>query len=56
MGIGLGSTFGILFGFVFLPGWERSLGIALGVSAGALIGLIIGRSMDTKAKNEGRVL
>jgi hypothetical protein len=56
MGIGLGSTFGILFGLVFLPGWERSLGIALGVSAGALIGLIIGRSMDTKAKNEGRVL
>ena len=55
-GIGLGSSFGMLFGIVILSGFERSLGISLGLIIGMLIGLAIGRSMDTKAKIEGRVL
>jgi len=56
LGIGLGSSFGILFGIVVLSSLERSMGIALGLSFGMLIGLSIGRTMDLKAINEGRVL
>jgi len=56
LGIGLGSSFGILFGIVILSGLERSLGIALGLSFGMLIGLIIGRNMDSQAKAAGRML
>lgn len=56
MGIGLGATFGLLFGIVVLSGFERSLGMSLGLSFGMLIGLVIGRSMDAKAISEGRVL
>ncbi len=56
IGIGLVSSFGILFGIVFLSSWERSLGISLGLIIGMLIGLTIGRSMDAKAKSEDRVL
>jgi tetrahydromethanopterin S-methyltransferase subunit G len=56
LGIGLGSSFGILLGIVFLSDFERSLGIAYGVSFGMLIGLIIGRSMDAKATAEDNVL
>lgn len=56
IGIGLGSSFGILFGIVILSGLERSLGIALGLSFGMLIGLIIGRNMDSKAEAAGRML
>ena len=53
---GLGLSFGLLFGVVFLSGWERSLGISLGLIFGMVIGSIIGRSMDVKAKSEGRIL
>lgn len=56
IGIGLGSSFGILFGIVILSDLERSLGIALGLSFGMLIGLIIGRNMDSQAKAAGRML
>lgn len=56
LGIGLGTAFGILFGVVVLTSFERSLGISLGLAFGMLIGLSIGRSMDVKAKREGRVL
>jgi len=56
MGIGIGSSFGILFGIVMLSSLERSLGIALGLSFGMLIGLINGRFIDGKARSEGRVL
>lgn len=55
-GIGLGASFGLLFGIVVLQGFERSLGIALGLSFGMLFGLLIGRSMDAKAIREGNVL
>ncbi|WP_163714604.1 hypothetical protein [Mangrovibacterium lignilyticum] len=56
LGTGLGLTFGVLLGVVVLSGFERSLGISLGLVIGMLIGLVIGRSMDSKATNEGRVL
>jgi len=56
LGIGLGSTFGIIVGIVFLSNLERSLGIVLGVSFGMLIGLLIGRRLDAQAQAEGRVL
>lgn len=56
LGLGLGPSFGILFGVVVLSGFERSLGITIGVIIGMLIGLTIGRSMDAKARSEGRVL
>lgn len=56
LGVGLGSSFGILFGVVFLSSMERSMGIALGISFGMLVGVTIGRTLDAKAKSEGRVL
>lgn len=56
IGIGLGSSLGILFGIVILSGLERSLGIALGLSIGMLIGLIIGRNLDSQAKAAGKML
>jgi hypothetical protein len=56
LGIGLGSSYGILFGVVLLSRLERSLGIALGIMVGMLIGLTIGRQKDALAKTEGRVL
>ena len=56
LGIGLGSSFGIIFGIVILSRLERSLGISLGIGFGMLLGLIIGQSMDAKAKKEGKVL
>lgn len=56
LGIGLGASFGILFGIVILSGLERSLGISLGIGFGMLFGLVIGQSMDAKAKKEGKVL
>ena len=56
MGVGLGTSFGILFGIVFLSNMERSGGIALGLSFGMLIGVVIGRSLDAKARSEGRVI
>ena len=55
-GAALGISFGIILGIVILSGWERSLGIAVGISLGMVIGLTIGKSMDAKAKTEGRVL
>ncbi|MGD9899813.1 MAG: hypothetical protein AB7T22_11880, partial [Calditrichaceae bacterium] len=55
IGIGLGSSFGILLGIVFLSSLERSLGISLGIIIGMITGLIIGQSMDAKAKGESRV-
>ncbi len=56
MGIGLGSSFGIILGIVFLSSLERSLGIALGLCFGMLIGLVIGKSLDSKAKSEGKMI
>jgi hypothetical protein len=56
MGIGLGSTFGMLFSIVFLSRWEQSMSLSLGWMAGMLIGLTIGRSMDARSVNEGRVV
>jgi len=53
---GIGLSIGLLFGVLFLSGWERSLGISMGLIFGMLIGSIIGRSMDAKAMTEGRVL
>ena len=52
---GLGLSFGLLFGVVFLSNWERSLGITIGLIGGMVIGSTIGRSMDAKAINEGNV-
>lgn len=56
LGIGLGSSFGIVFGIVLLSGWERSLGISAGLTAGMIIGLLIGRTMDAQAKAAGKML
>jgi len=56
LGISLGASFGILFGVVFLSSWERSMGISLGLIIGSGIGGAIGRSMDAKAKSEGRMI
>jgi hypothetical protein len=56
MGIGLGSSFGIILGIIIGERTEKSLGIALGISFGMLIGLIIGRYMDTQAKASGNLL
>ena len=53
---GLGLSAGLLFGVVFLSQWDRSLGISMGLIFGMVIGATIGRSIDTKAMNEGRVL
>lgn len=53
---GLGLSFGLLLGVVFLSNWERSLGISIGLITGMLVGLAIGQSLDNKAVNEGRVL
>ena len=52
----LGGGYGILFGVVFLSSWDRSLGISIGLIFGYTIGMLIGRSMDAKVINEGRVL
>lgn len=56
LGVGLGSSFGILFGIVILSSFERSLGIAMGISIGMIIGLIMGRSFDSQAKTAGTIL
>lgn len=56
IGGGLGSSFGVLVGIVFLSGFERSLGISLGISLGMLLGLIIGRNMDFQAKVSGKIV
>jgi hypothetical protein len=56
LGVGLGSSFGILFGIVILSSFERSLGIALGISIGMIIGLIMGRSFDSQANTAGTIL
>jgi hypothetical protein len=55
-GVGLGCSFGILFGIIVLSRFERSLGLSLGLIFGMLLGLIIGRAMDAKAISENRVL
>ena len=52
----LGGGYGILFGVVFLSSWDRSLGISMGLIFGYTIGMLIGRSMDAKVINEGKVL
>lgn len=56
MGIGSGTSFGVLFGVVVLSSFERSLGISFGIIAGMLIGLIIGRYMDSQVKEAGKVI
>jgi hypothetical protein len=55
LGIGLGSSFGIIFGIVILSSFERSLGIALGIPIGTAFGLIIGKSMDAQAEAAGNI-
>ena len=56
LGGGLGMSFGILFGVVLLSSFERSLGITYGMLIAMVLGVIIGKSMDTKAKQAGRAL
>jgi len=56
VGVSMGAAFGIVAGVVFGERFEKSLGLALGISIGMLIGAIIGRSMDAKAKSEGRMI
>lgn len=56
IGVSMGAAFGIVAGVVFGERFEKSLGLALGISIGMLIGAIIGRSMDAKAKSEGRMI
>lgn len=56
LGMALGTTFGMLFGIVFLQSWERSMGISLGWIFGMLLGLTIGKAMDAKAISENRAL
>jgi len=54
--MGLGLSFGLLFGVAILSNLERSLGISLGLFGGMLVGSIMGRSKDAKAKAAGNVL
>lgn len=56
MGIGLGSSFGVVLGVLIGGRFERSLGVSLGIGIGCLIGLLIGRYMDSKAVAEGNVI
>ena len=56
IGVSMGTAFGIVAGDIFGERFEKSLGLALGISIGMLIGAIIGRSMDAKAKREGRMI
>lgn len=56
LGIALGMSFGVLFGFVVLSGFERSMGISLGLSLGMFIGLLIGRHMDARAQASGKTV
>lgn len=56
MGIGLGASFGVVFGIVVLSNFERSLGISFGISLGMVIGLVIGRNLDSQAKAAGRMI
>jgi len=56
IGVSMGAAFGVVAGIVFGERFEKSLGLAAGISIGMLIGAIIGRSMDEKAKSEGRMI
>jgi len=56
LGIGLGASFGVLFGVVVLSNFERSLGISFGISIGTLIGILIGRNLDAQAKASGKMI
>ena len=56
MGIGLGTSFGVLFVVVVLSSFERSMGISFGIMAGMLIGLILGHYMDTQVKEAGKAI
>jgi hypothetical protein len=56
LGIGLGASFGVVFGVVVLSNFDRSLGISYGISLGMLIGLIIGTNLDSQAKAAGRII
>ena len=56
LGIGLGSSFGIIFGIVVLSNFERSQGISFGIALGMLIGLVIGRNLDSRAKDAGKMI
>ena len=56
LGIGLGSSFGIIFGIVVLSNFERSLGISFGIALGMLIGLVVGRNLDSRAKDAGKMI
>ena len=56
IGVSMGTAFGVVAGVIFGERFEKSLGLALGISIGMFIGAIIGRSMDAKAKSEGRMI
>jgi hypothetical protein len=56
LGVGLGSSFGVLFGIVVLSNFERSLGISFGISIGMVMGLLIGRNLDAQAKASGKMI
>ena len=56
IGLGLGASFGVVFGIVVLSNFERSLGIAFGISFGTLVGLLIGRNLDSQAMASGKMI
>lgn len=56
LGVGLGSSFGIIFGVVILSSTERSLGISLGLSFGMVLGLIVGKTLDARAQASGKTI
>ncbi|MEN2284217.1 hypothetical protein AAGF08_18885 [Algoriphagus sp. SE2] len=56
LGMGLGTSFGVLFGIVVLSNFERSTGISFGISIGMVIGILIGRSLDAQAKASGKMI
>jgi hypothetical protein len=53
---GLGLSFGMLVGVVFLSNLERSSGISLGLIGGMVVGSIIGRYMDSQAEAAGNMI
>lgn len=56
LGMGLGLSFGLMFGVAILSNLERSLGISIGLMGGMLVGSVWGRQKDAEAKSAGNVL
>jgi len=52
----IGMGFGMMVGIIIGERFDKSMGISLGISLGMLVGVLIGRSKDTKALSQGRVL